>query len=116
MADWLVYLKPFIPIFHKEKNFDLVINTGSFQEMMPEIVKGYIDMIQNQLHVSYLYSCNYGRVDGFAKEASFWGELPIDDKWEVIYKAEDNPIIRIDTAQSRHFLETFIKRLNNKVK
>lgn len=102
----------FIPAgdLSEKKEFDLVINTGSFQEMFREVVKSYIDMIQNDLKVKYLYSCNYGVVSGGRKETDFWGNLPIDDKWEEIYRNENNPVVNIDVARKRIFWEIFLKR------
>ena len=94
----------------EKKEFDIVINTGSFQEMFKEVVKEYIDMIQNDLKVKYLYSCNYGIISGGRKETNFWGNLPIDNQWEEIYRNENNPIVNIDVARKRIFWEIYLKR------
>ena len=93
-----------------KKDFDLVINTGSFEEMPRDTVKNYIDMIQNNLNVKYLYSCNYGVVKGRTREATFWGNLPVDKNWEEIYRNENNPVIQIDVARKRIFWEILLKR------
>ncbi|MCB1194644.1 putative sugar O-methyltransferase [bacterium] len=41
-------------------HFDLLINTASFQEMEPDIVKNYYELIKNNIDYAYLFELTYG--------------------------------------------------------
>jgi phospholipid N-methyltransferase len=89
--------------------FDLVINTFSFQEMPFNTILRYIDFIQTNLKVEGFYTCNYYMNDVVTKEQSYDGELPVDDRWEVVYSNYNAPILRVDS--SKNFRELYLERV-----
>lgn len=112
----------FVPIQYYEsikgKQVDLVINTGSLQEMPDITVKFWMDFIQTIISTKYFYSFNY-----FLNNKQLYQETsrkesnlicPIfDPYWDVKYFQINPDIITID-ASGRNWLEICIERTSIK--
>lgn len=99
-------------IFGEE--FDLVINTGSLQEMPDNTVKIFMDFIQSKINAKRFYSFNYflNNKRNFQETSAEKSNLicPIlDPHWETIY-FEINPLALTIDANQRNWLEVLVKR------
>lgn len=101
--------------FLAEKEFDLVINTGSLQEMPDATVKFWMNFIQNIIRTKFFYSWNY-----FLNNKEIYSETSLehvnlvcpilDPYWKVEYFRINEPILTVD-AESRNWLEVAVKRI-----
>ena len=98
----------------KGHSFDLVINTGSLQEMTTSAVKFWMDFIQNTIDTKLFYSWNY-----FLNDKSKFTETKeesnlicpiLDAYWTLRYFKINNPVITIDCDQ-RNWLEVCVERI-----
>lgn len=90
------------------EKFDLVINTVSCQEMLPEVVQEYIRFIENDIDVEWFYWLNYMGNSHSHAELSFDERPPIDKNWTTIYEKTNPKMMRITSP--RNFLELLLKR------
>ena len=42
-----------------DRNFDIVVNTGSFQEMPISMVRRFMELVENKINTRFFYSMNY---------------------------------------------------------
>lgn len=101
--------------FLKNKDYDLVINTGSLQEMPDATVRFWMNFIQNTIRTNYFYSWNY-----FLNNKEIYSETglehinlicPIlDPYWNVKYFRINDQVLTID-ADARNWLEVCVQRL-----
>lgn len=94
----------------RKESFDLVINTFSFQEMPLKVIKMYIDFIQTEINIKDFYTCNYYKNHHAEIEQSYDGELPIDDKWNTVFKELNPPILMVDSP--KNFQELYLRRFS----
>jgi len=97
--------------------FDIVINTGSLQEMPDITVKFWMNFIQNILKVEMFYSFNYFLNDKrrFLETSKEEANLicPIlDPFWKLKYFKINPGLITID-ASERNWLELCVERINS---
>lgn len=97
-----------------DKEFDLVINTGSLQEMPDETVRYFMDFIQSKIKVKRFYSFNYflNNKRNFQETSGEKSNLicPIlDPYWETVY-FEINPLTLTIDANRRNWLEVLVER------
>src|SRR3972149_3452914 len=98
-----------------QENFDLVINTGSLQEMTGKAVKFWMNFIQEVINVKMFYSWNY-----FLVNKQIYCETSYDDSnlicpvldsfWRVKY-FRINPDITTVDASGRNWLEVCVERI-----
>ena len=100
-----------------EQEFDLALNTGSFQEMTAPATRNYLDLLQNKIRVKYLYSMNYIFEDkgnnpetrAMAGSESNLASPEIDPFWEVEYFEINPPHFTIDSP--RNWAEILLRRI-----
>jgi len=80
-----------------EVEWDLVINTRSMQEMNPEDVASYFDMIQNKLHVGGIFFNANQLVGGAAGMPYHISRSPYDNFWALL-SANPN-LIQVDNFE-----------------
>ena len=95
--------------------FDIVINTGSLQEMTDNAVRFWMDFIQNSIRVKMFYSLNYfmnikKRYSEISKEESNQICPTLDPFWKMKY-FKINPEIHTIDAHGRNWLELCVERL-----
>lgn len=97
--------------------FDICINTRSFQEMTKEWLETYTDLIQSSNEVKYLYSFNYflnprsefhETGQRGSKDPLLWVPDP-DEKWSV-KQFNLNPLHLCAGTTARNWLELLLKR------
>ncbi len=89
--------------------FDVVVNTFSFQEMPFDTILAYVDFMESGLRVKGFYTCNYYKNKEVSGEQSYDGDLPVDDRWTVLYDNYNAPILTIDSPRS--FKELYLERM-----
>jgi len=96
-------------------NVDLVINTGSFQEMTEETNLFWANFFQKKITTNALYSFNYFLInrDAYVETSDGGISSPIcpilDDRWEPEFFKINPPIPTIDSCK-RNWLELFARR------
>jgi putative sugar O-methyltransferase len=98
------------------EEFDLVINTGSLQEMPTAAVEFWADFTQNTIQTDLFYSFNYFLVNkkSFLESTgqNFNRICPVlDPWWEVLHFLINPEILTVDTP-GRNWLEVGVKRLS----
>ena len=110
----------FVPVQHcaalKAGDFDLVINTGSLQEMPDDTVRFWMQFIQETIRAKLFYSWNY-----FLNNKQIYSETglqninlicPIlDPWWNVKYFRINDPVITVD-CDGRNWLEVCVERFS----
>lgn len=99
----------------KNLYFDIVINTGSLQEMPNKAVKYWMNFIQNTIQTDLFYSWNY-----FLNNKKLFPETSreeanqicpiLDPYWELKY-FRINPEISTIDCDSRNWLEVCVRRI-----
>ncbi len=96
-------------------SFDIVINTGSLQEMPNKVVMFWMNFIQNTIQADLFYSWNY-----FLNNKKLFPETSreeanqicpiLDPYWELEY-FRINPEVSTIDCNSRNWLEVCVKRI-----
>ena len=106
------YLTPDELWYLKDKEFDLVVNTLSFQEMLPKTVAEYMRFIQEDIKAKHFYSLNYcgnkRTVMGDGSEQSFDEPPPYDTHWEILHEKRNPEIMAVTSP--KNYLELLLKR------
>lgn len=95
--------------------FEIVINTGSLQEMPDLTVKFWMNFIQNFIHVKMFYSFNYFLnnkkiyPETSKKEANYICPI-LDPFWKVNHFKVNPEVITIDCS-GRNWLELYAERI-----
>lgn len=96
---------------------DLVINTGSLQEMTDAAVAFWMNFIQKRIAADHFYSWNY-----FLNNKKHFTEVGVqanaicpvlDPHWEVQRFRINDPLTSVD-CQQRNWLEVGLRRINDK--
>ena len=101
---------PFSKLHHlKDLKIDIIINTGSFQEMPPDWISFYLNWVDD-VDASYLYSCNYfgQSIDNLGESQNFFCP-EMSANWSLTYSRQ-NPTILWMQTQNRDFGEFFFER------
>jgi hypothetical protein len=93
-------------------SFNLVINTGSLQEMTESSVFFWMRFIQETIKTDYFYSWNYFLNPKYLlPEAGPSLISPVlDPRWSVQYFKINNPVISVDCCE-RNWLEVCLSRI-----
>ncbi len=108
----------FVPVQNalslKGQNFDIVINTGSLQEMPNSAVHYWMDFIQEKINTNIFYSFNYFLTNKKAFLETSLGDsneiAPVLDPWWKVRRFEINPSILTVDACQRNWLEVCLER------
>lgn len=98
---------------------DLVINTGSFQEMTEEANLFWANFFQKKITTETLYSFNYFLINRAAYGETSEGGISspicpiLDDCWEPAFFKINPPIPTIDSCK-RNWLELFARRTSKR--
>lgn len=97
IGDWRDYDFVFIPAFWAEtilegEAFDLFINTASMGELPNEMIRQWMNFVQNKISVKYFFGFNrflntvYAGTEGFSRERLNENEASVrfDNRWEVL--------------------------------
>ena len=103
-----IVLVPLCHLSNFSRAADLVINTGSMQEMTDEWIDLYMDWL-DQVDVKYFYSLNYAAspLSDLAESRTFWGPRP-SAKWSTRLLSSDIPLLKL--MSPRNFLEAIYEK------
>ncbi len=90
------------------KEFDLVLNVGSFQEMDSVTIDSYLNFIQTKIKTKYFYSMNYSHNTADKKQVL----SNKDDKWKCKFYLTNPPVInRYPSAEGTTWVEVLYERM-----
>jgi len=95
----------------KERLYDIVVNSGSLQEMPDQTVDFWMDFIETN-PIKNFYSLNYfaNQIEGTiaAPEASNYICPKLDPYWHILHWEQNPPLMSIDT--DKNWLELCLRR------
>lgn len=98
----------------KGLDVDLVINTGSFQEMTSKAMLHWMNFVHHTINTKYFFSWNYFLNDksDYAEARSGTSVISpiIDAFWFCHYFKINDPVITVD-CDGRNWLEVFLERI-----
>ena len=102
-------LLPVNRILEYNKPVDLIINTGSMQEMSDQWINFYMTWL-DQIGSKYFYSLNYmGQpIDGMFESRTFWAPRP-SNLWDATVINSDPPLIKLMSI-GRYFCDVLYER------
>ncbi len=99
-----------VPVQSIEKltgeKYDLVINTGSFQEMPRGMLNYYMKFIQEKIQTKYFYSVNYRHSVVDRAEV-----LELDKLWNPVFELVNPPVVNHHPARNTRFTSEWLEVL-----
>jgi hypothetical protein len=95
------------------QEFDIAVNTSSFQEMADSTVEYWMDFIEHRVRVKGFYSCNYFLKLQYPETSGAESNLMcpvLDPFWKVKYFRINPEIVTVD-ANTRNWLELCVERI-----